>query len=74
MTTNIKLGIHAANNAGIPALMAKVELIVCKRMYENDNARPIPSESPMPPFLFLAEREAPMMVRIKEANDVAMRL
>ena len=67
-------GIQAANNAGIPALMAKVALMVCKRMYENDNAKPMPNESPMPPFRFRDESEAPMRVRMNEANEGASRL
>ena len=28
----------------------------------------------MPPLRFLAESDAPMMVRMNEANDIAMRL
>ena len=34
----------------------------------------MPSAMPMPPLRLRAEREAPMMVRMNEANDVAMRL
>ena len=58
----------------MPALIAKVALMVCKRIYENDRARPMPRESPMPPLRLRAEREAPIKVRIKDANEVAMRL
>ena len=74
MTAKMRLGIHAANKAGRPALMANVALIVCNSMYVNDKVRPIPRESPIPPFLFLAESDAPMMVRIKDAKEVAIRL
>lgn len=68
------LGNHAANIGGKPALMANVAEMVWKRIYPNDSANPMPRYTPMPPFRFLAESEAPMMVRMKDANDEAIRL
>jgi hypothetical protein len=67
-------GIHAASIGGVSALMAKVELMVCRRIYENERASPIPRYIPMPPFRFLLDRLTPMIVRINEAKEVAMRL
>lgn len=43
---------------------ANDELMVMKRIYAMLSANPIPMFSPMPPFTFRAESEAPMMVRI----------
>ena len=68
------LGIHAAMMAGIPAFMAKVAHIVCRRIYEKLSASPMPRYIPMPPLRFRALRLAPMMVRINEAKQEAMRL
>ena len=68
------LGNHAANNGGKPALIANVADMVWNKMYPNDSANPTPRYTPMPPFRFLAESEAPMMVRMKDANDEAIRL
>lgn len=71
---NNKLGIQTAIMAGQPAFVAKVAEIVWKSMYEKLSAKPIPRESPMPPFRFCADIEAPMRVRIKAAKGVAKRL
>ena len=67
-------GTHAASMGGVPALMANVDDIVCNIIYRKLRARPRPRYIPMPPFLFLEDRDAPMMVRMKEANELAMRL
>ncbi len=67
-------GTHEAIIGGKPALMANVEETVCSMIYPKLNARPIPRYMPMPPFRFLEESEAPMMVRMNDANDEAIRL
>ena len=53
---------------------AKADDIPWKRMYEKLSARPIPNDSPMPPFAFRDESETPMTVRMNAANDIAIRL
>ena len=53
---------------------AMVDVIVWNRILENLNPNPIPMWSPIPPFVFRDESDTPMMVRMKEANDMAMRL
>ena len=55
--------------AGIPAFMAKVAQIVCRRIYEKLNASPMPRYIPIPPLRFRALRLAPIMVRINEAKQ-----
>ena len=50
------------------ALMAKVEKIEDNKMYVKLKNKPIPKESPIPPFFFSQERETPMKVNIKAAN------
>ena len=67
-------GIHAANMGGVPALIANVALIVCNKMYVNDNASPIPRYNPIPPLRFLDDSYTPIMVRINEAKLDAIRL
>lgn len=74
MTANMMFGIHAANGGGQSALMAKVAEMVCSRMYAADSARPTPRCMPMPPLRFWEESDMPMMVRMKDAKEVAMRL
>ena len=66
------LGNHTAIYTGICS--AKADDIVWKRMYEKLNPKPIPNDIPMPPLVFLDESDAPMMVRINAAKDIAMRL
>ena len=68
------LGIHAANSGGSPALIAKVAEMVCSMMYVKLNARPMPRYIPIPPLRFLDDSDKPMIVRMKEANEDAMRL
>ena len=68
------LGIHADRMGGVSALMAKVELTVCSRIYEKLSPMPIPRYSPMPPLRLRALRLAPMMVNINDAKQEAMRL
>lgn len=67
-------GIHADKSGGQPALTAKVEDTVWKRMYEKLSAMPIPSESPIPPLRFSIDSDTPIMVRMNAANGEAMRL
>ena len=67
-------GIHAANIGGKPALMANVAEMVWNKMYPNDSAKPMPRYTPIPPFRFLAESDAPMMVSMNDANEEAIRL
>lgn len=66
-------GIHTAMAGGILPLMAKVADMVWNKMYEKLNASPIPKCSPIPPFTFREESESPMAVRMKAANDIAIR-
>lgn len=70
----IMFGIHAANIGGVSAFIANVDDTVCSIMYVKLSARPIPRYSPIPPFLFLDESDRPMVVRMNDANDVAIRL
>ena len=65
-------GSHTANATGMCS--AKADEIVWNKMYEKLNASPIPNESPIPPFLFLDESEAPMIVIMNAAKDIAIRL
>ena len=74
MNAKIMLGIHAASIGGVSALMANVELTVCSMMYAKLSARPIPRYSPIPPFRLRDESDRPMVVRINDAKDIAMRL
>ena len=68
------LGNHTAMTTGVFPLSANVDDMVWKRMYEKLSPKPIPSDNPMPPFVFFDESEAPMSVRMKAANDIAIRL
>ena len=68
------LGIHTAMTGGMLPLTANVEAMVWKRMYEKLSPSPMPRCSPMPPLVFFDESDAPISVRMKEANDMAMRL
>lgn len=67
-------GIHAAINGLMLPLTANVELTVRNRMYAMLNANPIPIFSPIPPFTFRAEMDAPIRVRINAEKTEAMRL
>ena len=67
-------GIHAASIGGAPAFIAKEDEMVCNMIYTKLRTNPSPKYIPIPPFLFLEDKEAPIIVRIKEANDVAIRL
>ena len=58
----------------IPALMAKVALTVCSRIYVNDKAKPMPKYIPIPPLRLRDDSEAPIIVRMNEAKEVAIRL
>ena len=74
MKTYNMLGIHAANIDGVPAFIAKVAEMVCSRIYVKDSPNPIPRYIPMPPLRLRDESDAPIMVNINDANDVAIRL
>ena len=67
-------GIQAANIGGVSACMAKVAETVCSMMYPKLRASPIPRYSPIPPFLFLEDSDTPIVVRINDAKEVAIRL
>jgi hypothetical protein len=67
-------GIQTATIGGVFPLMANVADTVWNKIYEKLNAKPTPKYNPMPPLTFLEERDAPIMVRMKEAKDMAMRL
>ena len=67
-------GIHAASIGGVLALMAKVDDTVCSMMYPKLRARPIPRYIPMPPLRLREDSERPIVVRMNEANDEAIRL
>jgi hypothetical protein len=54
--------------------MANVADTVCNMIYRKLKASPNPRYIPIPPFLFLDDRDAPMMVRMNEANELAIRL
>ena len=62
------LGTQAATKGLMLPFTAKEELMVMNRIYAILKASPIPMFSPMPPFTFRAEREAPIMVKIKAEN------
>lgn len=74
MNANSMLGIHAASIGGVPALMANVADIVCRMIYAKLSAKPAPRYTPIPPFRLRELSEAPIIVRMNEANDVAIRL
>ena len=65
-------GSQAASAMGICS--AKADEILWNTMYEKLSARPIPNDSPMPPFAFREESETPMIVRMNAAKDIAIRL
>ena len=67
-------GIHAASIGGVFALMANVADTVCSMIYMKLSAKPMPRYIPIPPLRFFEESDRPMIVRMKEANDVAIRL
>ena len=67
-------GVHAANGGGMLACTAKADETVWSMMYAKLRANPTPRYIPIPPFLFLADSDAPMMVRMNDANDRAIRL
>ena len=55
-------------------MTAKVADTVWNKMYEKLSANPTPKCSPIPPFIFLDDKETPMVVKIKAAKDMAIRL
>ena len=71
MGTYITFGSHSAQNADIEPVMANVCVTSWNRMYPKLRPRPILSESPIPPFRLRLESDAPMMVSMNDANDIA---
>jgi hypothetical protein len=59
---------------GIFPFTAKVDATVWNRIYEKLSPSPIPKCNPIPPFVFLEERDTPITVRMNDANDMAIRL
>ena len=51
-------------------MTAKVADTVWNKMYEKLSANPTPKCSPIPPFIFLDDKETPMVVKIKAAKDM----
>ena len=70
---NTILGSHTANNTGILPFIANILEIVVNKMYIALNANPIPNWSPIPPLIFLDERETPITIRIIAAKGFAYR-
>ena len=71
---NVIFGSHTAAMGDMLPLTAKEDEMVWNTMYPKLSAIPIPRFSPMPPFAFLTDMANPMSVKIKAANDEAMRL
>ena len=67
------LGIHTATIGGVLPFTAKVADTVWNKMYEKLKAKPIPRYNPIPPFTLRADNETPITVKIKAANDIAIR-
>ena len=74
MKLKMMFGIQAASAAGAPTFIANVAEIVCSIMYVKLSARPMPRYMPIPPFRLREESETPIVVRIKEAKEDAIRL
>ena len=72
MKLYMMFGSHTATTTGICS--ANADEIAWKSIYEKLSPNPIPSDSPIPPFVFFDESEAPMSVSMNAANDIAMRL
>lgn len=68
------LGIHAASIGGAPALTANDDDTVWSMMYTKLSTNPNPRYIPMPPLRFLEDNEAPIIVSMNDANEVAIRL
>ena len=69
---NTMLGNHTARDTGICS--AKAEDTVWNRMYEKLNPKPIPRDIPIPPLVFFEDSEAPIIVKMNAAKDIAIRL
>ena len=67
------LGIQTARIGEAFPFMAKVADTVWNKMYEKLKAKPIPRYNPIPPFTLRADNETPITVKIKAANDIAIR-
>ena len=68
------LGTHTASSGDAFPFIAKVAETVWNNMYEKLSPNPTPKYIPMPPLTFLEDNDTPMIVKIKEANDIAIRL
>ena len=55
-------------------LTAKVDDTVWNNIYEKLSPSPTPKCNPIPPFVLREERDTPIIVSIKEAKDIAIRL
>lgn len=66
-------GIHAAIKGLIAPDTANDELTVMNRIYAMLNTKPMPMFRPIPPFTFRADRDAPIMVRMKAESTEAIR-
>ena len=66
-------GIQTETMGGVLPFTVKVEDTVWNRMYEKLRAKPTPKFIPIPPLTYLEDKDNPMEVRIKAANDMAMR-
>ena len=66
------LGSHTASATGICS--ANADDTVWNIMYEKLSARPTPSDSPIPPLRLREDSDAPIIVNINAAKDIAMRL
>ena len=74
MTAKMKFGVHAAKAGENPALMAKVELIVSSMIYMKLRISPIPRYNPIPPLRLRDDSDSPIIVRMNDENDTAIRL
>jgi hypothetical protein len=70
----MRFGIHAASIGGVLALMANVEETVCSMIYVKLRAKPMPRYKPIPPFRLRDDNEKPIVVRMNDAKEDAIRL
>ena len=74
MIRNIMLGNQTASNTGILPLTANILDMVVNKIYSALRAMPTPICSPIPPRIFLEERDTPISININAANGLAKRL
>lgn len=63
INAKITFGVQAATNGDILPLTAKVLDTVMKSIYPKLSAKPSAILYPIPPFIFLADSAAPIIVR-----------